>query len=134
MQPIVTIEIAPSFDQGLTLTLFRKAGETGEHDAYSMELNIDNMPVVPVDRADAAEVIALVKTITICPLADWTCGLDGTTIRLTIEHGISKAQFEWWCDLPSQWEPFRDLFAAMEKLMRKTYPNYDLRLSPEDKE
>ena len=131
METVVRIEIEPSFERGLAITLSCEAGRTREEDACSMELSIDDMPPVRVDRAKAEEVIALAREATVCPLGEWSCGLDGTTFRLTIEQGFSRSQFEWWCDLPVQWQSFRKLFAAMENLMRKTYPNYDLRLSPD---
>jgi len=131
MEPIITIEISPSFSLGLTIILLREIGQTEAGITYSMKL--DNMPPVSVDTAEAEHIVSVARALTVHPLTDFNCGLDGTTIRLAIEQGFNKAQFEWWCDLPNQWEPFRTLFAAMENLMRKAYPNYDLRLNPEDK-
>ncbi len=61
--------------------------------------------------ADAFE--AKLASLSVRVIPEFAMGLDGTTTKLTIQHGFNQITLCWWANLPDAWQDLRGLLAQL---------------------
>ncbi len=131
----LSLTISPSFEEGFGIEIqSRRKPSRGNYSVVKtkglardsfVRVSAHEMtfaPIVPtqeLEEADAVQLEALVRSVTVSPPFGESCTLDGTLIALLIERGDSLIALEWNSDPDESWRGVSKLVAYLVQLHHK---------------
>ncbi|HYW69594.1 MAG TPA: hypothetical protein VE961_01080 [Pyrinomonadaceae bacterium] len=129
-RPLLTLKVAPSFQDGFVLTLMEDVGKNSSsyvlrYEEIKLRSSRDVGPApsatedskVTVD--EACSILQLLAQASIAVAPAYTLGLDGIGFQLEVMRGLNTGHYHWWQTIPEGWEALATISNALLRLAGK---------------
>ncbi|HEV8369283.1 MAG TPA: hypothetical protein VGQ39_15115 [Pyrinomonadaceae bacterium] len=128
--PLLKLSIAPSFDDGLLLTLMENRGkdkstyvlkyeEVERQSTAGSEAVFTLSEEIKVTNQDAERILQILKQASISVAPEYKLSVDGISYELIVSSGLNEAHYKWWETIPKGWETLAEISHAMLRIVGK---------------